>query len=222
MRTHFTFIFIVLITHILYNNKEITQFDVESKNCTANILQHNLIFAKSLIRNKVYNFPYKQNTLIRDSLPHLFEALLKLNNMTFNAPRGYIELKPINNGQMEYEAAYKNPSEKFEVRYAIRNHDYNYPKQIFEMTVLNISGGFLPTYTTFTLRSVKKEFGASEGATVVVEPVKEFGSDYKYCLLVYIHKKDVGDGYIFYLADNIEIINRLMEPIFHALRFKNR
>lgn len=156
----------------------------------------------------------------QDTTSLTFEKLLDLNNMTFDVPKGYNEVKVINNRQMNYEKAYKHPTERFEVRYAIRPHDLKYSKQIFEMTVLNISGGQLPEYTTFTPDAVKNEFGADAGATVMVRAGKEFGQDYKYCLLVYIHKSDVGDGYIFYLADDQKIIDDLMQPIFHALKFK--
>lgn len=149
-----------------------------------------------------------------------FEYLLKQNNMMFDVPKGYKEVKPVPNGQMNYEKAYKHPSLKFEVRYAIRRTDFEYPKQIFEMTVLNISGGTLPSYTSFEATAVKEEFGADGGATVMVEVGKEFGQDYKYCLFVYIHKKGIGDGYIFYLADDKETIGDLINPIFHALKFR--
>lgn len=149
-----------------------------------------------------------------------FESLLDSNNMTFEPPKGFIETEPIENGQMNYEKAYKHPTKRFEVRYAIRNHDFGFYEQMFQMTVLNISGGQLPEYSQFGTEAVKSEFGADAGATVMVQVGKEFGQDYKYCLVVYIFKKGVGDGYIFYMADDNEIISDLMMPIFHALKFK--
>jgi len=169
-----------------------------------------------------YNFADSQDTLQLDTVITVtFENLLDSNNMTFEVPKNYIEIEPIKNRQMNYEKAYKHPTERFEVRYAIRNQDFGFYKQIFEMTVLNISGGQLPEYNSFGTEAVKSEFGANAGMTVMVQVGEEFGQDYKYCLLVYIHKKGVGDGYIFYLADKKEIISDLMMPIFHALKFKN-
>ena len=155
----------------------------------------------------------------QDTTSLTFENLLDSNNMIFDIPKKYIEVKPIENGQMNYEKAYKHPTERFEVRYAIRKHDLGITKQIFEMTVLNISGGQLPEYTPFSAEAVKNEFGADAGATVMVKVGEEFGQDYKYCLLVYIHKNGTGDGYIFYLADDNKLITDLMMPIFHALKF---
>lgn len=170
-----------------------------------------------------YSSLYSQDTLQLDNVITVtFENLLDSNNMVFVAPKGYIEIEPIENRQMNYEKVYKHSTERFEVRYAIRQHNFTLSKQIFEMTVLNISGGQLPEYTTFSTEAVKNEFGADAGATVLVKVGEEFGQNYKYCLLVYIHKSGIGDGYMFYLADNNEIITKLMMPIFHALKFKNK
>lgn len=152
--------------------------------------------------------------------PWSFESLLDSTNMTFEIPEGLIEIDPIENRQMNYEKAYKHPTERFEVRYAIRRHDMGIYKSIFEMTVLNISGGQLPEYTPFGSQAVKSEFGADAGATVMVQVGEEFGQDYKYCLLVYIFKQGLGDAYMFYLADDNTVISKHMDAIFHALRFK--
>lgn len=159
-------------------------------------------------------------TRIDSTENRLFQELLDSNRMEFVPPQGLIEVETIDNLQMNYEKAYKHPSKRFEVRYAIRHHDFGFYKSIFEMTVLNISGGQLPEYTPFGSEAVRSEFGADAGATVMVNVTKEFGQDYKYCLLVYIHKKGIGDGYIFYMADDKSIIPDLMMPIFHALKFK--
>src|SRR4029078_4003442 len=128
---------------------------------------------------------------------------------------------PIENRQMNYEYALISKSKDFEVRYAIRPMDnfikeYNereknkkpgeinihpnkFYAQTFQATVLNISGGQLPESTTFDKDAVKSEFNADWGATTTVELGKEFGQDYKYCMVVAIHKDNVGEAYYFYL-----------------------
>lgn len=121
--------------------------------------------------------------------------LLDSANMSFEVPKGYIEIEPIKNAQMNYEKAFKHPSKRFEVRYAIRTHNFGFYKQIFETTVLDISGGQLPEYSPFGSEAVKPEFGADAGATVLVKVGKEFGQDYKYCLFVYIFKQGIGCVY---------------------------
>lgn len=161
-----------------------------------------------------------QDSLKVDTLNKVtFEMLLDSTNMVFEAPTGFVEIDPIPNRQMNYEKAYKHPTERFEVRYAIRNHNFGWYQQMFEMTVLNISGGQLPEYTNFGSQAVKKEFNADAGCVVTVLVGEEFGQDYKYCMLVYIFKKGVGDGYIFYLADDNTKIPELMMPLFHSLKF---
>ncbi|NEQ49137.1 MAG: hypothetical protein F6K11_03255 [Leptolyngbya sp. SIO3F4] len=153
------------------------------------------------------------------SLP-TFEETLEAMQMTFQPPDGFVEVEPIPNRQMNYEKAYQLPNERFEVRYALRQHNFAFYKQIFEMTALNISGGRLPEYNGFDPDAVRQEFGADAGATVMVPLGEEFGQDYAYCLLVYLHKTGTGDGYIFYLADDPERIPDWMDPIFHNLRFQ--
>lgn len=166
------------------------------------------------------NLIYCQDSLKVDTSNKLtFEMLLDSTKMMFEAPKDFIEIEPIQNRQMNYEKAYKHPTERFEVRYAIRRHNFGWYHQMFEMTALNISGGRLPEYTNFGTEAVKKEFNADAGCVVTVLAGEEFGQDYKYCMLVYIFKKGIGDGYIFYMADDNEIIPDLMIPIFHSLRF---
>jgi hypothetical protein len=165
-------------------------------------------------------FSQDSTQVVSDSIrPITFEELILRNNMSFTAPEGYTEIEPHENRQMNYEKAYKHPTEHFEVRYAVRSHEFNFYVQMFEMTVLNISGGQLPEYTPFGTDAVKKEFGADAGATVFVSTGPEFSNGYKYCLLVYIHKTGVGDGYVFYMTDDNSIVSDLMNPIFHNLRF---
>ncbi|MFT6923446.1 MAG: hypothetical protein ACJA1C_002459 [Crocinitomicaceae bacterium] len=166
------------------------------------------------------HFGFSQDTIDTTTVTEItFEDLLEWNMMEFTAPEGLIEILPIENRQMNYEKAFKHPTKRFEVRYAIRNQDIGFYQQIFEMTVLNISGGQLPEYSPFGTEAVKEEFNADAGATVMVQAGSEFGQDYKYCLLVYIYKKGVGDGYVFYMADDNALILEMMNPIFHALKF---
>ena len=167
-----------------------------------------------------FHFVFSQDAIDTTAVIEItFEDLLEWNKMEFTPPEGLIEIQPIENMQMNYEKAYMHPTERFEVRYAIRNHELGFYKQIFEMTALNISGGELPEYTPFGTEAVKKEFNADAGATVMVQVGSQFGQDYKYCLLVYIFKQGLGDGYIFYMADDNKVIEDLMGSIFHTLMF---
>lgn len=158
----------------------------------------------------------------KDTIIYLsFEQLLDSAGMVFTPPAGYIETKPVHNMQMNYEKAYKHPKEKLEIRWAIRLHPYKFFEQMFMVTVLNISGGQLPEHTSFNPDAAREEFGADGGATVFVSPGKEFGMGYKYCLFVYIYKAGIGDAYLFYLANDRELINEHMMDGFYSLKYKN-
>ena len=177
-----------------------------------------------------------------DNLPKTFTDLLDRATMKFEKPSNFGEIKTVENRQMNYEYAIKHTNKKFEVRYAIRPldnllKDYaekekkkkkgdmninpnNLYNSFLQATVLNISGGQLPEFTEFGKESVKKEFNADWGATTFVNVEKEFGQDYKYCMIVALHKDNFGDAYIFYLSDTQDGFDELMSPAFHSLKFK--
>lgn len=177
-----------------------------------------------------------------DNLPKTFSDLLDRANLTFQNPTEFIETYIIDNQQMNYEYAIKHPKNKFEVRYAIRPldnllRDYEekeknkkpgdiniHPNKLYssllQVTTLNISGGQLPEVTVFDKQAVKQEFNADWGATTFVEVGKEFGQDYKYCMIVAIHKDNFADAYFFYLSDTKDGFDELMNPAFHSLKFK--
>lgn len=175
-------------------------------------------------------------------LPKTFTDILIKSNMTFDIPKGLIETTIIENRQMNYDYALKYPNKRFEVRFAIRplgkllsdfrdKEANKKPGDIFinpnklysslmSAIVLNISGGKLPEMAEFDKASVKSEYNADWGATTFVVPGKEFGQDYKYCMVVAIHKDDIGDAYIFFLADSTDNFSELSDPAFYSLKFK--
>lgn len=171
-----------------------------------------------------------------------FDSLLFRAGMSFKEIHNLTNVKPIENRQMNWEKAFKSTTDKFEVRYAIRPidvylkeyddniknkqegdvfiHPNKWFKASFETSLLNISGGEMPNYDAFDFQSVKQEFNADWGATAMVKPIDEFGQGYKFCLVVFLHKDNLGDCFIFYLADDVTVISYHMESLFHNLRFK--
>jgi len=175
-------------------------------------------------------------------LPRTFSKLLDRGKMTFTKPDGLTEVPTIENEQMNYEYALKYTDKNFEVRYAIRPldiimkeyqesiknkkegesilHPNKYCSPSLQATVLNISGGQLPNISQFDNEAVKNEFNADWGATTFVAVGEEFGQSYKYCVVVAIHKDDIGDAYIFFLSDTKVDFDKNMQTAFHSLRFK--
>lgn len=176
-----------------------------------------------------------------DNLPKTFTELLDRAGLTFQKTPELETTTVIENNQMNYEYAIKYPKKKFEVRYSIRPldnliSDYEekeknknpgdiniHPNKLYssllQVTALNISGGQFPEISVFDTEAVKQEFNADWGATTFVEVGKEFGQDYKYCMIVAIHKDNLADAYFFYLSDTKEGFDELMTPAFHSLKF---
>jgi len=171
-----------------------------------------------------------------------FDSLLLRAGMVFIEPLNLTKIKSVENGQMNWENAYKSSVDKFEIRYAIRPLDSflqeyeenmknkkegdiylnpnNWLKSSFEATLLNISGGQLPNYDVFDFQSVKEEFNADWGATALVKTIDEFGQGYEISLVVFLHKDNKGDCFIFYMGDDVAVISSQMEALFHNIKFK--
>lgn len=169
------------------------------------------------------------------------EKLLKAK-MNFEMPKDFKEVPIISNMQMNYDFAIKHVEKDFEVRFALRPLDdmlKTYlekeknkqageinmsPNKLYQGSFVaiafNISGGkMLKGSSAFPPEAIKAEFNADWGAMTMVEAGKEFGQDYKYCVMVAIHKNDVADAYYFYLANDQQTIKEQMQPVFHSLKF---
>lgn len=173
-------------------------------------------------------------------LPQLFTDRLSRAQMTFTAPDGYAPASITPNSQMHYEYALKYPDKKFEIRYSIAPLDSvfiqfeamkksgtnmvvnpnNLHSGSFMATAMNLSGGNLPQIREFPKQAVANEFNADWGATCVFHVVGAFGDGYSTCMAVAIHKDNFGDAYIFYLSDSMDNYENLLQPVFHALKFK--
>jgi hypothetical protein len=176
-------------------------------------------------------------------LPMQFMQLLNRSKMIFTGPDKYKRIDSIKNDKMNSDLAYMNPNEKLEIRYTIQPmdiklkeykehlskqdsgeyilHPNRYFQSAFKATLLYISDGAAPEYSIFSPSAIKSEFNADWGATALVNVGKEFEMGFKYCYIVFIHKDNLSDAYIFFLADDIKLINREMTKYIHNLKFRN-
>jgi hypothetical protein len=176
-------------------------------------------------------------------LPKEFTAALDRAKMTFIPPDGLVETKVIANDQVGYDYAVKYKDKDFEVRYLIMPLDsfvidYEQSKKdtsrkviepnrlfnsMFLVTAMNAGMGAndgMPDIRQFDSAAVKNEFNADDGGTVFINAGKEFGQEYKYCMIVGIHKDNIGDAYIFFLSNTKDGFMERMTPAFHSLKFK--
>jgi hypothetical protein len=174
-------------------------------------------------------------------LPAHFKDLLQRASLIFTEPAGLNRIEPIANKVMNYEMAYLHPGKRFEIRYAIRpmdellkefqereskkqEGDINiHPNQLYQKTflasLLNISNGQIPDYTVYDALSAKNDFNADWGATAITSPNESFGQDYKYCLIVFLHKHNLGDAFIFFLSDDREMLINDMRTYLFNMKF---
>ena len=173
-------------------------------------------------------------------MPDDFITLMERAGMRFDAPDGMESTPILPNRDQYYNYAMKFPGKKFEVRYAVfpldsLTRDYERSKKdtsfkVVEpnsihktllMTIIaNTSGGGFYESNEMPAEAVAKEFNADWGA-VAVYPTggSEFGKGYKWCMVMALHKKDLGEAYYFYLCDDKDQMQELMMPSFHSLQF---
>ena len=172
-----------------------------------------------------------------------FNKLLKDNGLEFELPLDFIETAVYENGDLYYNHAIKFKQDSFEVRYTIFPlypllEDYKkslndpntmeldpnkYHGSMFMANILNVSQTGpenMPAVTDFPIEAVKNEFGADYGGFYFFIANSEFGKNYKYCLMMVIHKRNIADVYVSFLGNDKEKFNEYMLKAFHAIRFK--
>jgi len=193
------------------------------------------------------------NTTTITALPDTFQNVLSLGQMSFTMPKDAISIPVVKNMQMHYEYAITFKDQPFEVRYSVSPTGYTVaesytggkgitpkksPMQDDEfgakvtstVVAINVAGGKgSPEMGSkpFPPEAVKKEFGADWGSTTLI-PISNtsFGTDYKFCMMVTLHKKGTANAYIFYLGNDRESVVKLLTEYiaktgsFYALKFK--
>jgi len=169
-----------------------------------------------------------------------FEELVKECGMSLNIPEVFVSSPVVANKNMDYDYAVKYPDKDFILRYAIRPILYKVYtndslKKAMESKVqirntsyeanmkavlYDISGGYDYEFKTFEKSAAKDEFNADWGAITLVELRSDFGKGYRFCMVVALHKDNVGDAYLFFLANKQDAFPTGMRSLFHSLRFE--
>ena len=120
---------------------------------------------------------------------------------------------PIKPELIEYEKSLKDPN----IKMVHPNRMYT---SIIQANMLNMTGGKSWNIGPFPKTAVKEEFNADDGGSCFFEFNCGFGKGYKYGHFVYLHKDNIADVIITYMDNDKQRHGELMQPPFHALRFK--
>lgn len=166
------------------------------------------------------------------TLPDDVSKLLRQNSLTFSIPQGFTFVPAVANGDVKYDLAIRSTTEKLEVRYRIIPlQEYNlssntdtslmYHSMLLTMA-MNISNGKLPQTHDFHRTDAHEEFGADAGSMAAVSCDSDFGKGFQKCMINVFHKNSVADVYIFFLFDDVKVLNAALmtDEIYHALRFQ--
>lgn len=180
-----------------------------------------------------------------------FYKLLNQTGLTFKSPLGAIKTPVVKNTEVAYNYAVKYPTRNMEIRYLVVPYTGKPMKTgktadskiigTIDTAIIKKVDGYAKKLATkagggvedksiqvggFAPEQAKKEFNADR-MTYWMIPVKNnsFGTSYKFCNMVAIHKDNVGDAYIFYLSNSIQDLMKNFKEIgpynvYYSLRFK--
>ena len=181
---------------------------------------------------------------LSDGNPAFF-SLLNSMGMKFTKPANTIEVKCIQNDELNYQYAIKDTVTNIEIRYSVFPlqklvEEYNGPHP--DTGLSRIDPNFLHTNYLFAIANkiqgkemnmdalpevkelshatVDLEFNADWGAETTVQPCDEFAQKYKYCTIFEMHKDNIADVFIMYLYDDKDTFDESIKPDFHSLAFK--
>jgi len=153
-----------------------------------------------------------------------FADLLLRDSLSFSVPKDFASVAVVTNPDVQYQFAMKSKVVKVEIRYAIFPvmQASSLSANWLETICLNLSGGNVCNIQRFPSQAVKSEFRADDGWTSGTSLHSEFGRGYAYCLINLIHKDHVADVVIFFLYDDIKVLQALLvqDAVFHALTFR--
>jgi hypothetical protein len=173
-----------------------------------------------------------------------FPKLAAQHGFTFVMPAGFSAVPIVANRDMSYDFAVRSADKALEVRYALRplrkedlkayedfkkkppsrdvllDPNTGYPAEILAVALNIAGGGDAQEPKHFPPEAVKQEFGADDGLVTSVSNMRSaFGKGYRICTFFVIHKKNVGDAYVFFLANDENAFPKLAGPAFHSLVF---
>jgi spermidine/putrescine-binding protein len=169
---------------------------------------------------------------------------LKKNKIEFTIPQGFAEITVVPNTEMDYDFALRHGLDSFEVRYTIyplADKLKEFKKNIKKPTVKLVHPNFyweekyneyirsiskleksqVPAGRQISETAMNEEFNADAGAvTYFALNSESYSPEYKYCLMMVLHKNFEADVYVSFLGNDRDTIEILALKLFHALRFK--
>jgi len=188
------------------------------------------------VKHLVFFLLFATNQALGDFNSELREWGLKLK-----IPNGFETTKIVENEDMEYGHAVTNSAKSIEIRFALRRMskseldrfqnnkpgegglDPNDYAAMVAAVHLNIGlgGGQLKGPSYFPEDAVKREFGADSGMSFFVENANsEFGKGFKNIMAFALHRKNLGQVYVFILYKDKKEYDKLSKQLFYSIKLE--
>jgi len=173
-----------------------------------------------------------------------FNQIVNKAGMTFSTPKGSVKAAVVKNKEIAYQYAVKYPDHHLEIRYLVLPYlgkpmpiqTGNKPPSLYDpfdamsMDLATKAGGGIKDpqiqVAGFDPAQGKKEFGADK-ITFWMIPVKNnsFGTEYKFCNMVAMHKENGANAFVFYLANSLQDVTKAFGEIgprnvYYNLKYK--
>jgi len=164
-----------------------------------------------------------------------FDSLLTEGELTFNPPKGFVNLPAGRTPVLDYERALRSPDGDLEIRIAVRplkrlvidyddphgavpNPNHIFPL-VFESLATRLSGGRHAPSNEYPADRAREKFNADWAAAAVFDTVKEFDTERKQGLLLAMHRNKVSDAYVVFLFDDYATVKDSLNAAMKTLVF---
>lgn len=149
-----------------------------------------------------------------------------VNKIVYKIPYGFEKKDSVGPKDLKYSMSLKHSIKKLEIRYIIipknsslKKSSNNSFRQKTEMITKYISKSNEEVkFTMFRHEDAKEEYNADIGVTASFRASRDF--DFKYIILVGMHRNDYGHAYTLFLLDNIKETQQEIQKAFHSMKFR--
>ena len=186
-------------------------------------------------------FVLLNSTSLLSQLSGKTKKSIRSNDLEFFMPKGYVETTLNSNEALLYDFAISKGAEDFEIRYKIHSlkkelkaHKKNlknpvermvHPNFIWKMTLITqiktLSGNDEAQLQMreFEEEAFSSEFIGDAGGICFLDVSNEINSDYKYAIVMAIHRNFKADVYVTFFGNDKENLQDNSIEAFHAIRF---
>ncbi len=156
-------------------------------------------------------------------------SVKKKDIIEFTIPLGFVMSEITAESPLKYCRIIKHCSKKLEIRYLAytgtsSGDDPNFKEQEFREKTMEIARiisaeGTDRKFSLFRESDANSEFNADMGVTASLKVNRNYSDNYKYIILVGMHRNGTGHAYMIFLLNNLNDTTDEIQSAFHSMKF---